>query len=280
MTVTPGGADEGNVWATPVFHNDYVHPVDLSAFISPVLVPHHVPPEDPPPYTEQLLEGHVTLMCGKTEDHKDDTIDQDANDTLLSVRDVSNVLDNSTRSTGCDHDHHSEACPPIIDETSRNGGVEPANTDETHGSLLARPPTLGDAGHFTDNPTQVIMPPVFRKPYRSSSIDNSDIFPDDTHREQLAARPLHFPPRLSPITSNSMPHTAPFLREEVAPPQSFPPRPLRLPPLLDNSALEMPNQHQKRNKRKRGHSWHGEAINILSGERFAVSPTVMTTVAE
>ena len=271
------------MWATPVFRNDYGHPVDLSAFLS-LPPPVHVPQEDPPPYSEQLLDGHVTLMHGgERGGHKDDTIDQDANDTLLSVRDVSNVLDNSTQSIGCSRNYQREDHPLIIaDETSRGRDAEALNTDETHGSPLSRLPTLGDASHFTDSPSQVLMPPAFRRTYRSTSIDNSDMFPDDAHREQRdanVARPLLFPPRLTPISNNTT-HALPFL-QGASPTQSFPgPRLLRLPPLLGNSAQEMPNLHRRRNKRKRGHSWHGEAIDITSGERFAVSPTVMTTVAE
>lgn len=267
------------MWATPVFRNDFRHPVDLSAFLSSS--PVHMPPEDPPPYSEQLLEGHITLMYGsKPESHKDDAdIDQDPNNTLLTVRDVS-LLNNL--------DYRGEFGP----STRAENTLRDADADSDHNDTsqpLASSPSFRDNSPFNGSPAQVLVPPVFQRPYRSSSLDNSSVvvFPDGTYREQPTAnavRPFIFPPRLSPINNNQLTHSIqalPFLRDEVAPNQLFPARPPpRLPPLRGSSAMDMSSQHRKRNKRRRGHSWHGEAINITARETSTVNPCTMTTVTE
>lgn len=84
-------------WAST---GSYVHPVDLSAFISASPVPlSPPPPEHPPPYTEQLLEGHITLMSGaKTYKDEDATIDP-VNSSYATSGDVS-IMDRSITSTG------------------------------------------------------------------------------------------------------------------------------------------------------------------------------------
>lgn len=272
------------MWATPVFHNDFRHSMDLSAFMSPSSV--RMPPEDPPPYSEQLLEGHITLMHGgEPESHKDDGIDQDPNNTSFTVRDVSLLNtsnQNTSFNTNSDGNYQGELSPSARAENILRDTDHPG-----FGSPLASPPSLRDSSPFNDSPTQVLMPPVFQRPYRSSSLDNSYVlaFPDGTYREQPTAnavRPL-FPPRLSPINNNQLTHSVqatPFLRDEVGPNQLFPAGPPRLPPLRGSSAMDMSSQHRKRNKRRRGHSWHGEVINITSRETSTVNPNAMTTVAE
>jgi hypothetical protein len=242
-----------------MFHGNYGHAVDLSAFLalSPSV---HVPPEDPPPYSEQLLEGHVTLMHGGTMDtNKDDSINDDPNTTLLTVGDVS-MLNNSAQDNFFNSDYQNELS---VSMNSSAGGVD-GSVDNQHSCPFVRLPALNGAN---DTPTQIMLPPVIRRPHRSISLDNSDPFLRDIDREQPAAdsmRPFHFPPRLSPVQPMS------FLGDEGALNQTFPARPLRLPPLLGTSA---PSQHRKRSKRRRGHSWHGEATG-------AITPAAMTTVAE
>lgn len=281
ISVPPGVRGDDNVWAAPVFENGFRHRVDLSAFLSQS----SVPPEDPPPYSEQLLEGHITLMKGsKPQAHKDDVSeDQDPNNsTLLTTGDVS-ILNRSIQSTG----------------SFRNGDYADCTTESdisymVHSNTPTRPPPLRTSSPFSGHhgrSAHVLVPQVFQRPYRSFSLDNSTntiTFPEGIHRdrEQPAAadaiRP--FPPRLLPINNNQPTNSSvramPYLGADSLTGHPFPARPMRLPPLQGNAAGEMASQHRKRSKRRRGHSWHGEAITTGPGESFAVSPSTMTIVAE
>lgn len=100
-------------WAS---HSSYVHPVDLSAFISTSPAPMPPPPEDPPPYSEQLLDGHITLMSGaKTCKDEDDLIDP-VNSSSVTAGDVS-IMDRSSTSPGlASPDRHSQPVANSIQE--------------------------------------------------------------------------------------------------------------------------------------------------------------------
>lgn len=296
-----GGSDDDGAWATPVFRQDFRHSVDLSAFLSPT---RHIPSEDPPPYSEQLLEGHITLMHGgQREAHKDDSTipnEQDPMDsTLLTVRDVS-LLNSSTQSAGfstyLEGDYHtpSAAGEEIARHAYGDTSVEYADSTAevhsdsnyaVHSSTPARPITLRGNDPFIGShnmSTITVAPPPFQRPYRSFSLDSSNVpilVDSGLHRDHPTAnavRPFPLPPRLLPI--NLQANSVQAMHETASNPP-FPARPTRLPPLQGNSVVEMASQHRKRNKRRRGHSWHGEAMNITTGS-LAVSPTTMTTVAE
>ena len=83
-------ATDIETWANSGSH---AHQMDLSAFISTSSPPLLPLPEDPPPYTEQILEGHITLMSGA----KAYMMDQE-NSFTVTTDDVS-MTDRSCNST-------------------------------------------------------------------------------------------------------------------------------------------------------------------------------------
>lgn len=267
-------------WATPVFQNDLRPSADLSAFMahSPF------PQEELPPYSEQLLEGHITLMRGtKRED--------DLNTSLLTARDISMgapPTENQTQTT--DEGFQDEIALPSVRATevseqvpfTTNGcgeqpyvnvtysdryNIVPANT-VPHARLSVLP------NPFVEISSNIAPPPLapitFQRPVRSISTDNSNMtMAESVCRDQASGIQQQItllpPPRSLSIHDNTS--TRP----------SFPTRPLHLPPLQNHSGVEQPNQRRKKSRRRRGHSWHGESINT---QELMVNSSAMVRVTE
>lgn len=283
-----GGVDaDDHGWATPMFQSDIRHSMDMSAF----LVPSPMPPEEaPPPYSEQLLEGHVTLLCGgKPQPHKDDD-NEDPDSTLLSARDIS-ILNCSTQSVGLnfyqnnvqsDHTSSARARAGLDNMQLASTGIGAldaqvhADTSYTmHRNMHSTLPINNPFHERLSQPT--LVPPLFQRPFRNFSVDNSNLTVDDgLHREQPIAgsmlqpqHPIPFSPRLLPIDQAAL-----FQQRDVSTANPLL-RPARLPPLHSVEG------HRRRNKRRRGNSWHGETVHGTITQTLAVnSPIATCTVAE
>lgn len=305
------------VWTRSLLQNDYRHSMDLSAFLSPTSLPPlpppapHAPglapsglalhPGDPPPYTEQLLAGHTTLMHGtKPWFPKEIGDGQDQDSTLLTAGDVS-VFDSSVHHpeslSSSPHVHVHAQQPPMATDPGyiyRQAGAvamtEPRDSDvwSSNGLVVRsstpiislRALTPRDTNPFNTSPNMSLQSPTqpnFQRPLRSMSLDYSNVRTDGSSRAQPhAVTPVClFPQR--PVSQQETDNPTPFQTESVSN-NAFPTRPARLPPLQNTSAIESSSQHRKRKKRKRGHSWHGEPVILSTGQRLALSPTTTCAI--
>ena len=263
--------------------------MDLSAFLST-----QAPAEEPPPYTEQALEGHITLLVGGKSPDADNCEEEEstANYSHITTRDVS-ILERSQQSI-----NHPEGNPEnatFTETPNFNAAGSDTTARDFNNVEIARDPHQVMMGSSPRNAARVSSPsmdcynpfleipvnniestdpaPLFQRPVRSHSSDNStEIHPQEHLIAGGYVAPIisQFPPprRLSPPNSNN--------REEVdlnlrhMPPLTTRRIPTRLPP-LPSSAERIGRRHK--HKRRRGHSWHGES-NVL------VTASTMTTVTE
>ena len=299
------GEESEGVWVVPRFQSDYAHSMDLSAFICHEVHPSTpLPPDNPPPYTERLIEGHVSLMLGTGQDRDKDEFEE-ANSTVLTARDVSiqnrsmlnsevyaedtylNVPEATNTSQYTDGDLESVAGSYTQDESidlQRYNGVLVRSSTPTR---VTRPLSVAELDPFYDSPAQSAQAParqLFQRPARSNSIDNSSISLLREHQTTPEPIPVR-PHRLAPLT----PPVSPLQQEEDPDTRQlqgqvpldwsannpFACRPARLPPLRTLTGT----QQRKRTRRKRGHSWHGGTITA-SSEQNCNSASSMATVAE
>lgn len=257
-------------WETPVFQNS-LRP--SAAFIahSPF------PQEEPPPYSKELLEGHITLMRGAKPRKEED----DLNTSLLTAGDISmwtpptSGAENPTQTTDISgEDFQDELALSSITAAevseqvpfTTSGCREQPNYSDRYNIILAntvphaRPSILPNP--FVENSSNIAPPPlapiIFQRPLRSISTDRT-VAESVEQASDIQRQTTQFSRSLS-IDDNIR--------------QSFPTRPLHLPPLRNNSAIDQPNQHRKKSRRRRGHSWHGDT------QELTVNSSAMVTVTE
>lgn len=299
MPMTHVGNTNLDTWAIPTFHGDYRPPVNLSAFISSSVPPGGGPCDDElPPYTEQALVGHVTLMYGtKTSKDKDPEGQEDPDSTLLTARDVS-VLDRSTDNTGLEN-HEDDQYPGQVEHVHSQAensllvsGVQ--TVSQNHNSAIHQStgtlrcpinPITGGSDPFLNYPATLTRPPPLlpvQPPFqRSLSLGNTLV--DTMPRTQPIASPVlspsPFPLRPPPLASLQVQSDSGGIildREQVLNAGNhFSSGPTRLPPL---QSVDRPATQRKKGKRRRGHSWHGQTLPING---TALSPgATMTALAE
>lgn len=300
------------MWAAPTFQSNYGHSVDLSAFMTQEP---SAPPDDPPPYTEQLLEGHVSLMYGtKQQEDKDETEDQN---TSILTADFQN---RSVQSGELYSEEYDGLQAGEVPSTPRHMEYEIAVEGTPHAlfggnnyaddssasdiqrnevMVLSSTPTrvtrprVAESDPFYDIPSLPVLTPsrqLFERPAQSNSIDNSTIsFAREHPAADMMSQTLpDLPQRLASLTPPATPFqqgqetTLPRLRQlEWTPNNPFIARPTRLPPLRSRTTTSA-HQQRKRAKRRRGHSWHGGSIgteqNIVIESPVASVP--MASVAE
>lgn len=268
-----------------VISGNYLHH-DISAFISPAQVT-MLPPENPPPYSEELQDGHITLMRG-TQIFKD-TVDESCvnsgaggaeqcEDSMVTAGDVtimSNtsdenaanmaamLLDREAMNEGFQH-----AEETTIDDASNNegNGAEPTalpqmDIDSTQADIY-RETNNHNAEIVNEEVTRhsAVVPPNyihFYRPlhHRSLSVDHSSLLDNNDQ--------LRVPnPRPSQSMSLPTPLSTPFPPKVTLPPITRAPK--NISPILtegwvpNEQFARRPSRLPPLRKRNRVATWHGE----------------------
>ena len=273
--------------------------------------------EEPPPYTELPINGHISLMTGYSPHKQLQNIHQfQANSSLLTANDVSFMDSSNYQGNNSDdlivHNVDSQTEREYVEDMLR--GASPVHDQSYSSSCEASQLSWSFSGyqdHQTEHQRRASTPhhttneSVFpqRRSHRSRSVDTA-VLPSVQHvvneldhsqvnDTRLALTPS---PTLDADTENSHQithvqeggiHEHPTVINDSGP---FLVRPVRLPPLQSNLSNEVQlngvnsEQHKhrkKRKKRRRGHSWHGEAVSELTTQPPTLSASSnMSTVVE
>ncbi len=226
------------------------------------------------------------MVGGKpTPQAKDEEEEHPADSTQLTARDIS-ILERSQQDIIYQEGNPESAARDYHEQSSGNQGY----------ALRVASPSMDCNNPFLEdhasNTVHTGPTPLFQRPVRSHSIDNSSIgvFTDVHPREQLIAGGYTvspFPPR-QPTSLHSVGNIANNSQQEmdsnIMPPlrRIWNPNdplhvrpPTHLPPL--QCSVERLGHQRRKHKRRRGHSWHGERIN---GQSIAVTASTMAIVAE